>query len=402
MQLTEFCDQNSIIPRNQFGFRKGMGTTTAINMAIQEWIKNIEINNLIGLVFIDLAKAFETVNRRILIKKLEELNIKGQALELINNYLKNRTQIVKINGFESPEIGVTTGVPQGSVLGPLLFNIYLYDITDFYQNMFLFVDDLMICCYGVNDEILINNINQVLVKISQYFQMNKLIINEEKCKYMIINRKSKITVPIQVKINEVGLERVVDFKYLGIIIDEKLKFKNMAQTVIDQVTKKLSIIKRSRKYLNDDTTYKVVNAIIYSVVNYGIEVYYGFINNNYKNKLDKLFKESLKVINYRQEIEITRQKYNILTPVKRYQYFTCMWIWKSLNKKENVFLNATYNYNTRLKNTLKQPNYKSTIGQNSLFIKGVKIFNQLPLEIIDEVNELTFKKRLKYYLLEKN
>jgi len=192
------------------------------------------------------------------------------------------------------------------------------------------------------------------------------------------------------------------FKYLGIIIDDKLNFKQMINYTISQITTKIHILKRNVKYLNEQTTYRVVNAIIYSVMNYGIEIYYNITSQKYINQLNKLFDNTLRLINKSNTLAEIKKKYNIMTPYQRYVYFTSIWIYKSIKSNEKYFKITQFMYTTRYQSKLKQMFFKFSSGKKSIFGDGVKVFYQLPLDITKEESLKAFKTRLKKYILELN
>ena len=195
----------------------------------------------------------------------------------------------------------------------------------------MFADDLMICCYHENESALEKEVNKQVNNIYNYFTRNKLSINENKCCYMILNMK-RSNWKGRIKINDYEIERVKQFIYLGIIIDEQLKFKQIANYTYDQLSTKINIIRRNRSYLNEQITYKVVNAIIYSIINYGIKVYYNVIPQQLKMKPNKLFIETIKLINHTDNLTTIKKKYKILNIDQRYSYFTNIWIWKAIKE----------------------------------------------------------------------
>jgi len=144
---------------------------------------------IVGVIFLDLKRAFEVVDREILIKKLVGFGIKETVLEWFKSYLVNQTQRVKFNGILSSPIGVELGVPQGSVLGPLLFLLYINDIVEVINDkcaIRLFADDALIYTMGHSSQEISDNLNEQMLKVERWLDVNKLVINISKTKLMLI------------------------------------------------------------------------------------------------------------------------------------------------------------------------------------------------------------------------
>ena len=178
-------------------------------------------------IYLDFSKAFDTVNHDILLQKLSMYGVQDIALEWFRDYLANRSQYVTYNSMKSTKENITCGVPQGSILGPLLFLIYINDLATV-SNAFLsvlFADDTNLFIAGRDIEALCNRINEDLAKIQEWLFANKLSLNLKKTHYMIFTSKNKIVPDIDIRINNVRIERVHVTKFLGILIDSQLNWK---------------------------------------------------------------------------------------------------------------------------------------------------------------------------------
>ena len=198
-------------------------------------------------VFIDLSKAFDTVNHEILIKKLQNYGVKNNNLKWINSYLSNRKQCVSYGTKFTKFLDINCGVSQGSILGPLLFLIYVNDIVSSSNclNFILFADDTNIFYSHKNINIIFETVNRELIKINEWFQANKLSLNTTKTKYTIFAKSSIINqLPLKLpllKINNTDVKRAYSSKFLGVILDEHLTWKDHIKLVENKVSKTLGI-----------------------------------------------------------------------------------------------------------------------------------------------------------------
>ena len=192
-QLYTFLEHNGILFKNQFGFRKKCSTAHSL-IEITEKIKDSIDKKQFGCrIFIDLKKAFDTVNHEILLRKLEHYGIRGAALKWFESYLTNRKQYVFYNGVSSDIKNVTCGVPQGSVLGPLLFLLYINDLPNISDKLtfFLFADDTNIYYESTDLEELEKTVNEELKKLSLWLNINRLALNVAKTNFVIFRSSMK-------------------------------------------------------------------------------------------------------------------------------------------------------------------------------------------------------------------
>ena len=219
-QLLGYFTNNNLLCLDQFGFRPGHSTELAALRLVPKWI---DVKYLLIYIYIDISKAFDTLNHSILLGKLQYYGVTGASLSLLDNYLSDRCQYVEYNDHRSNTLPITTGVPQGSVLGPLLFLIYINDlsmVSDVF-NMLMYADDTTLYCnidQNVSEEV----INNELSKVSQWLAANKLSINVTKTKYMVFHLHKKVVTCPDLQLNGNKIERVTQFNFLGLILQSNL------------------------------------------------------------------------------------------------------------------------------------------------------------------------------------
>lgn len=224
----------------QSGFRVKHSCETALQWVLSEWKRNIGEGKIIGIVFLDLKRAFEIVDRKMLIKKLQWYGVNGVVIKWFKSYLERRSQRVKFNGFLSDSINVDLGVPQGSVLGPLLFLLYVNNIIEVMNDdceIRLFADDALIYATEYSSTEINDKLNRQMEKVDEWIKMNKLCVNVEKTMVMLVRgvRKKVNEENLKIKLRSMELEVVTENKYLGIIIDKNLNFSKH----VDYISKKV-------------------------------------------------------------------------------------------------------------------------------------------------------------------
>jgi hypothetical protein len=234
--------------------------------------KNVDNKNYVIGIFVDLQKAFDTIDHRILLSKLSYYGVRGVALKWFSSYLSDRQQYVLFNGVQSSKKIITHGVPQGSVLGPLLFLLYINDITCCSKllHFILFADDTNILCYNQCLSTLLNIVNTELERLNQWFISNKLSVNVKKTSYMLFGRKKVDTVAnvSSVILNNCVLERVVSTKFLGVIVDDKLNWNEHISYVSLKISQILGAFRKLKYKLPVAMLRVLYNALIYPHLSY--------------------------------------------------------------------------------------------------------------------------------------
>jgi hypothetical protein len=255
-RLTTFCERNSSLSDMQFGFRERHSTSCAVAFLVNEIIKAYEMNQMTLGVFIDLQKAFDTIDHRILLDKLYHYGIRGIAHDWFASYLCDRTQYVSILGAQSDQRRVSCGVPQGSILGPLLFILYINDFTHFSNNCskVLFADDTNVFMSSSDITELFRSMSVELGKLSQWLIANKLSINLSKTHYILFwpGRKSLLPNP-KLEFDGHVLEGKHNTQFLEVKLNARLSCLEHSSYVRHKIAKNIGIINKVRHILSPST-----------------------------------------------------------------------------------------------------------------------------------------------------
>jgi len=284
-QLTDYFEQNHLIYENQFGFRKGRSTDMAV-LNVQQLIANTMDRGKKGMaIFLDLKRAFDTVSHTRLIAKLNAYGLGEMSISLLKSYLADRRQIFTHEGLSSSETVVPVGVPQGSCLGPLLFVIFINDISSCLNrltNTFTFADDTALFVEHDSLEDLFSYAKKEINALSEWLLENGLVLNTTKTKYMVFSNYliRADTSHLSLSYRGAPIERVSVFRYLGILISEKLDWKPHILQVCNKIRRGLAILFRLRTCASQSLLLTIYRALIESNVAYCIGVYGGtFVSN---------------------------------------------------------------------------------------------------------------------------
>ena len=362
--------------------------------------KEIDQNSAAVSIFLDLSKAFDTIDHSILLNKLRYYGVSNTELTWFQNYLGNRTQYVEIDGFASDVLGIKTGVPQGSILGPLLFLIYINDLpvcSQFFK-FIIYADDtslfssLNIADQGVSIQDVIANLNIELHKVSTWMALNKLSLNISKSKYMVFHSKyKKINDNFSVYIDDVRIDRVSNFDFLGVVINENLSWKPHTDKIANKVSKYMGVLCRLRRYLPPHILRSIYCSMIQSQFNYSILVW------GYEaHRISKLQKKIIRVISNAKYNAHTDPLYksHFLLKVEdiftlscldfyyRFSHGTLPAYFQKFNFRRST---DTHSYNTRQNNRLVSNITRTQLGQRCLRNGIISVINSTDSDIIEKI-----------------
>lgn len=410
-RLLDFIDKNHILSDSQYGFRKRISTSMALIDLVDNISSSIAKNEYALGIFLDLAKAFDTVNHDILLEKLHRYGIRGIPYNWFKNYLSNRHQYVYLNNTKSDQLPITCGVPQGSILGPLLFLLYINDLNTISNQLtiVMFADDTNIFINGKNLLKLTEIANNELDKINNWFSANLLSLNIKKTNYILFGNKKLNDIPLA--INKEIITRVYETKFLGILIQSTLKWDSHICLLKNKISKSIGIINKAKNILGTAHLKILYHSLIEPYLNYCSIVWGNPEKTTALETLHKLQKRAIRLIlyaEYRAHTKPLFSKLNILNiyDIIRTQILT--FVYKSYNsllpiKYSNYFTrpNEIHHYATRsAKNfSLYRITAQKSCRINTLASRGPKYWNLLPIIVKTASPLSSFKSKLREHLI---
>ena len=413
-RLYSFLKTQEILFSLQFGFQENHSIDHAL-ISMTESIRSTLDDKQFGCgIFIDLHKAFDTVNHNILISKLEHYGVRGCALQWFQSYLSDRNQFVSINGSKSDLLKVTCGVPQGSVLGPLLFLIYINDLPNVTKKLqfYLFADDTNIYCQSNTLESLVKTVNCELKLLKKWLDTNKLSLNIDKTNYIIFHSKSnKLPSEPLIKIGKQHIKRVKFVKFLGLLLDENLEWKYHLNELSKKLARTCGIFFKIRYLLPSDVLLCLYNALFMSFLQYGITVW-GQTHKLYLDPVIKLQKRAIRAISFQPYLSHTLPIFKDLKILRLCEIFELRlltFVYESVKKISPLCFHNFFTFNASIHQYQTRQACRSDLyltqkkslqyGLKSIKYVGCKLWNDLPLVIRNSPTKVSFKSKLKSHLL---
>ena len=300
-QVYQHMEDNGLFSSGQSAYLRLHSTVTHLLRNTDDWYNGLDLGKLVGLVFIDLKKAFDIVDHEILCQKLVHYGFQQRELAWFRSYLCNRKHFCRVNGVSSKIEGIDVGVPQGSCLGPLLFVIN--DLPQAVQNsaVSMYADDTSLCYQSSAMNVLNEAINNDLKQLDTWLQGNKLSLNVAKTNSMLVSTKQKHSIlksrneDLDLKIRDNELEIIQKTKYLGVQIDKSLNWKEGTKTVSTKVPRAIGFLKHAKTFLPKETLKNLYTAIVEPHLRYCCSVW-GCAGSTELNQLQKLQNRAARII----------------------------------------------------------------------------------------------------------
>ena len=413
-RLYTYITEKQLLYNSQYGFRSNYSTNKAITELMANILTGFDEKKYTLALFLDLSKAFDTIDHKILLKKLDYYGIRGVALNWIESYLKNRKQFVHYKGVNSSVKNVTCGVPQGSVLGPLLFTIYVNDlhVAMKHSKCILFADDTTI--YRTDNDILrvYRLVNRDLMQATHWFWANKLSLNATKTHYILFHneylKKPEVLPKIYIADSEINcVDQVV---FLGITLDSNLHWGPQIKTIERKMSSALYILRTVRNLLPSNLLRTLYYSLIYSKFQYGI-IHWGQ-KSTYAYKLDRILSLQNKAVCIINKSKQTRNVEPLYKSAKILKFEDVVKV-EMLKLMYEFSLNILpiplmklfhvnqdfHNYNTRHARDPHLNIFRYKIVSESFLFRGPFYWSKLPQDISSSKNKTLFSKRLKKYIL---
>lgn len=416
-RVIQFIGKHNLLNDSQYGFRTGHSTSHAILDILSTIHRNMDNKLFSCAIFIDLKKAFDTVDHCILLKKLSCYGIRGLVNNWFKSYLSDRTQTTEIETHISTKERSPCGVPQGSVLGPLLFLLYINDIIKVSDKLkfFLFADDTNLLYANKDLKLLELTVNNELIKLCDWLTANKLTLNIKKSNFVIFKPyQKKTTLEVNIKMYDNSLQKYVDLeckehvKYLGLLIDSKLSWKCHIDYISTKISKTIGLFSKLRHFVPQDTLITLYWSLIQPYLNYGICAW-GQASKSNLNKLLILQKRALRIIFFADRKQSAIPLF-VKTNIPPINIMYCQSIANLMhdvtnkrapNKISKLFKSVgdVHSYNTRSSTSKKlftQPS-RLNIQLNSFSRVGVRLWNAIP-QNVRELPKKRFKKEFRNML----
>ena len=384
------------------GFRKGYNTQHCLIVMLEKWRKALDKRNIAGALLTDLSKAFDCLNHELLIAKLEAYGFNHLSLAYIYSYLSDRKQRTKVNNSFSEWADTKSGIPQGSIIGPLLFNIYINDIFFIVDERKLanYADDTTPYAIESDIETILNNLGNDTSILIKWFNDNYFKMNANKCHLLITNHDDKVSAIIDGQ----TIYNSKSVKLLGVCIDNKLDFTEHVSNICKKVSKKLHALRRVSQYMNTEKLRLIMKAFIESQFGY-CPLVWMFHNRELNNRINILHEKALRLV-YKEHTLSFEEMLNLdnsFTIHHRNLQKLATEMYKVKHNLSPIFMKDVFPESTNPYNTRNAPEFDTfnirTVfnGTETISFRGPRTWSLVPNEIKNSTSLPEFKNKIKYW-----
>lgn len=406
--LMKYLEENKLLYNFQSGFRAGHSCHSALTRLHDTWLNAINNKYMVGAVFLDMRKAFDLVNHDILLQKLNLYFQNDSTVSFFLSYLSQRQQTVYSNGSFSVLKDITHGVPQGSVLGPVLFCLYINDLPFSLSQpdaiLDLFADDSSLHTQNKNLESIQNTLQKSINEIDIWCKSNKMALHPKKTKAMLLSTRQKHQLhplKLELNINSTPVEQVSEHRVLGVIFDEKLSWHSHIDNMCKTISRNLYLMSRLKKFVSLNALKLFFHGHILSHINYASNIWCNASQIQIK-RLDSLHKRAIKILSTNKDLTKVEKYINLqLLPFsEQLVYNGCILMYKIYYDMAPNYLNSFF-HKARAENRCLLyilPLPRIDLYKSSLAFWGAKIWNNLPTHYKKSISLTSFKFNLRNHL----
>ena len=410
IQCYKYLTDNRLLSSAQSGFRKRHSTDTCLAGFLDDIYREVDNGGACGVLFLDLAKAFDTVDFDVLIEKLRALGFKSNTRKWFCSYLSDRSQVTVVKGSESSPGQLSSGVPQGSILGPLLFICYINDLPLAlrHSDPYIYADDTALIVKGDDPISIAHNLNQDAENLDDWFKRNRLscTINKTKCMLFCNNHYSRRHIPLAVNMNGEPVEEVSNFKYLGLNLDRHLNFEHHAEKVVNKVKSCTATLWRCRSFITLDLAKDLYSSLIEPHFTYAC-CHYDGCSAKASSMLQTARNKALRAVlgvDSRYSATSLYERLNVTQLSNSRKYHTVCMAYHGIHDLSSPNVNNMFQVHdpprclrSSSSISIKAERCKTVIGSKSLFHRGHRYWSIMPTETKNSGSLPCFKRLAKSF-----